>query len=413
MFAETLARLYPLSTNYEYAAEIGLNLRGLAPGWWEKFEITHPQTRYPLPQAHGYAFIQWLETEADVDKLQLNELLTTVLQLAEPVLLTEIRAELECQERDYTQLHDSQNVAELFGQAVDLYAPVACLGYPDGMSFALDQWTRAALVGALTRECASRPASTREIGLAHSHFYLQNLLAFAANGGGKLTPETFVTADGERVILAAAGAVLTASRAALSGESEGVPLCLVRPGSHHAAKGRGGGTCLVNNLAIAAADALHSRRARKVAIIDLDAHHGNGTEDIFREDPRVFTLSIHQRSPFFPGTGEADERGRGQGRGYNLNLPVARNDDWLATLEMGLARVRAHRSDLILVEFSTDAHRADPVSDLELTDHDFAEAVHAIELIGSPVVYELGASSSERAWIGGVRALIEASSAHR
>jgi hypothetical protein len=125
MFAETLARLYPLSTNYEYAAEIGLNLRGLAPGWWEKFEITHPQTRYPLPQAHGYAFIQWLETEADVDKLQLNELLTTVLQLAEPVLLTEIRAELECQERDYTQLHDSQNVAELFGQAVDLYAPVA------------------------------------------------------------------------------------------------------------------------------------------------------------------------------------------------------------------------------------------------------------------------------------------------
>jgi acetoin utilization deacetylase AcuC-like enzyme len=165
-------------------------------------------------------------------------------------------------------------------------------------------------------------------------------------------------------------------------------------------------------LAVAATEALRGR-ANSVAIIDIDAHHGNGTEDIFNEDPRVFTLSIHQAPPFFPGTGGADENGRGRGRGHNLNLPVAPDEDWLGALELGLSHVQRQRPQLILVEFSTDAHRADPVSDLQLSDQDFEDAVHMIESLGAPTVYELGASLSERAWVGGVRALVVAASTHR
>jgi acetoin utilization deacetylase AcuC-like enzyme len=412
MLTDDVERLWPLSSSYEYAAELGLALRNLAPGWWQEFERRQSPARYPLPQAQGYAFLVWLENNDETDFAQLRDLLVMALQSAEPALLAEITAALACRERDYVSLGDPFPPHDLFEQTVDVYAPVACLGYPNNSSLFLDQWTQHALVNASARECASAPASALDLARAHSHFYLQGLFAFAAAGGGALTPETIVTADAERSVCAAAGALIAASQAALAGEHEGVPLCLVRPGSHHAEKSRGGGTCLINNLAVAAACALHGR-ARAVAIVDLDAHHGNGTENIFREDPRVFTLSIHQHAPFFPGTGASDENGRGRGRGHNLNLPVSPEDDWLGALELGLTHVQRQRPDLILVEYSTDAHRADPASELELSDQDYADAVHMIESLGAPVVYELGASLSERAWVGGVRALIEASAAHR
>lgn len=407
MLHENIEKLWPLSESYEYAAEVGLALRNVAPGWWQEFERQVIRSRFPLPQAQGFAFLRWLEESPEVTTEELESRTAAVLLSAESPLRMELEASVACRQRSHDSPGDPFPPHELFEQPVALWSPVACAGYPEGASSYLDEWTRTALSGANITMMHAPPATVRELAAVHAHHYIQGLLGLAQAGGGLLTPETLVTPDAELSILAAAGAVMDASRRALKGERDHVPLCLARPGSHHAQRDRGGGTCLINNLAVAAADALN-HNARAVAIVDVDAHHGNGTEDIFREDPRVFTFSIHQEGPFFPGTGSSDELGRGQGRGKNLNVPVHPNEDWLGNLERGLVAVARHRPQLILVEFSTDAHRADPASDLQLSDQDYEDAVRMIESIGAPVVYELGASQSERAWTGGVRALVEA-----
>ena len=238
------------------------------------------------------------------------------------------------------------------------------------------------------------------------------MFAFARAGGGLLTPETLVTPDSELAVRASAGAVIEATRRALAGDP-GPHLVAARPGSHHAERSRAGGTNLVNNLAVAAAFALR-RGVRAVGVVDLDAHHGNGTEQIFREDERVFTLSAHQDGAFFPGTGSREERGRGAGLGANLNVTVSPDraqsaaSDWLGHVQLGLAQLARSRPRLILVQFSADAHRADAVSDLHASDADFAAAVRAIYALRAPVVFELGAASCERAWVGALRALVQA-----
>lgn len=416
MLLNDIRALWPLSKTYEWAAEIGLAIRQECPGWWKEFEEKTELDQHTLPQAAGYNFLRWLERHPELvtveGRAELAETIASALLHASEPMREEIKASLECLSRPAGDIDDPFPPDELSGQEVTLYTAQDCWGYPNGATSYLDEWTEEALEGAHVVRKDSEPASFSQLARVHSPYYLEGLARLADSGGGLITPETLVTPLAMKAVCAASGTLIAATKDALQG-LQGIPLCLVRPGSHHATRLRGGGTCLVNNIAVACIQALNWRQIRKAAIIDLDAHHGNGTEAIFYEDQRVFTLSIHQRPPFFPGTGHKDDLGQGQGRGFNLNLPVGPDDDWLGTLETGLLKVQRHEPDIIYVELSTDAHRADPVSDLHLSDRDYGQAVHMIESLRAPSVYELGASTSKRAWVGGVRATILAAAGPR
>ena len=152
-------------------------------------------------------------------------------------------------------------------------------------------------------------------------------------------------------------------------------LCLVRPPGHHALAGQAMGFCIFNNVAVGAAAAIEEFGLDRVLIVDFDVHHGNGTQAIFWEDPRVGFLSIH-RWPFYPGSGSADERGGGDGWGTTVNLPIEAGtpreeylDDFTARLQSFAAHIRPQ---LVLVSAGFDAHRSDPLGNLGLEAEDYA-----------------------------------------
>src|SRR5262249_7193591 len=150
---------------------------------------------------------------------------------------------------------------------------------------------------------------------------------------------------------------------------KGPAFALVRPPGHHAERDRATGFCLYNNAAIAAAHA-RARGARRVAVIDYDVHHGNGTQHIFEEDPDVLYVSTHQ-FPYYPGTGAADETGKGQGAGFTVNLPLeagaAAEDYRAAFTEVILPVLRQFRPDVMVVSAGFDAHERDPLAGMRLT----------------------------------------------
>ncbi len=187
-----------------------------------------------------------------------------------------------------------------------------------------------------------------------------------------LDADTAVSPGSWGAATAAAGCVLTAIDAVLSGSAMNA-FCAVRPPGHHATAGQAMGFCLFNNVAIGARYA-QTVGLQRVLIIDWDVHHGNGTEAIFYSDPDVFYLSMHQ-APHYPGTGANSHRGTGPGEGANLNLPVPPNlpanryvEEFLAGLESALA---TFSPDIILVSAGFDAAHGDPLAGLTLTPLDF------------------------------------------
>ena len=164
-------------------------------------------------------------------------------------------------------------------------------------------------------------------------------------------------------------------------------------GLHHAHPDRASGFCLLNDIAVAVRD-LQRRGARRIAVLDVDAHHGDGTQAIFWEED-VLVVSLHEHGDrFFPGTGAASETGGGRGAGHTLNLPLPRgtaDDTFLAALDLALTRVRAYRPEILILQFGTDGHAEDPFAHLELTDAAFvaiAERAHALahEICGGALV---------------------------
>jgi acetoin utilization deacetylase AcuC-like enzyme len=186
--------------------------------------------------------------------------------------------------------------------------------------------------------------------------------------------DTFTSPESDDIARLAAGAVLTGVDRALDGVKGSRALVLVRPPGHHAEADRAMGFCLYSNIAIGAAYA-RSRGCARVAIVDYDVHHGNGTQWIFYEDPTVFFASSHQY-PFYPGTGAASERGRGDGVGFTLNIPleIGATD---AEIEEKYARevlpaVRAFKPSLLMVSAGFDAHELDPLGQLRMTTAGFS-----------------------------------------
>nr|WP_283251098.1 histone deacetylase [Rhabdothermincola salaria] len=222
------------------------------------------------------------------------------------------------------------------------------------------------------------PASWAAIERVHPDRYLLGLEELSAIGGGHIDADTVVSEESFAAVLRAAGAGLDAVDRLDAGEAD-VAFCAVRPPGHHATPRQAMGFCLVNNVAVTAA-AL-ADRGERVLIVDYDAHHGNGTQDIFFRDPRVTYVSFHEY-PLYPGTGAMDETGWGDGVGTTVNFPIpagATGD----VLRLGLDTVVAPLVERwaptwLLISAGFDAHRRDPLTGLELTAGDFADITAAL-----------------------------------
>jgi acetoin utilization deacetylase AcuC-like enzyme len=194
-------------------------------------------------------------------------------------------------------------------------------------------------------------------------------------------PDTLVSgATWEAVLGSSGGGILAAERV-----GDGVfssAFVATRPPGHHATATEARGFCLVNHVAVVARHLQATGRAERVAIIDWDVHHGDGTQAIFEEDPSVFFLSLHQAPPFYPGTGRADEVGRGAGRGTTLNVPLPAGTDGAAFGEaLGAALERAaatFRPDVVLISAGYDALEADPLGGMALQPGDYFDLTEQV-----------------------------------
>jgi acetoin utilization deacetylase AcuC-like enzyme len=223
---------------------------------------------------------------------------------------------------------------------------------------------------------AGRRALVSEILLAHEHYYHDLVYRDVETFADVLrTGDTAICEDSYDVALEATGAVLAAADGVMRGDLASA-FCAVRPPGHHATSARGMGFCIFNHVAVAARYLQSKHGVGKVAIIDWDVHHGNGTEAIFIEDPSVLYVSLHEEN-MYPYTGYASERGRGEGEGFNLNIPLPENSDGEMALREWAARldptVDAFQPDFLLISAGFDARVDDPIGGLRWTDDTFAE----------------------------------------
>ena len=215
------------------------------------------------------------------------------------------------------------------------------------------------------------PAAEALIRSVHEARYLQGLDRAAENGGGYLDPDTYMTATSMLAARTAAGAVVTGVERVLDGTLSSA-FAVVRPPGHHAEFNRAMGFCLLNNVAVGVF-AARARGIKRLAIIDFDVHHGNGTQHSFELDPDLFYASTHQ-APFYPGTGAAQERGR-HGTVHNFPLPAGTGDDRFLSVYRDSVEpaLDGFKPELILVSAGFDAHRDDPLGGLEVTTEAYSE----------------------------------------
>jgi acetoin utilization deacetylase AcuC-like enzyme len=248
-----------------------------------------------------------------------------------------------------------------------------------------------------------RAATDQDLERVHTREHIDAIVA-ARGKATMIDEDTFTSPDSEAIARLAAGAVLTGVDHVMDGPARSRALAMVRPPGHHAEADRAMGFCLYSSVAVGAAYA-RSRGCERVAIVDYDVHHGNGTQWIFYEDPTVLFVSSHQY-PFYPGTGAASERGRGAGEGFTLNLPLpaGTKDDAIERLyaEQAFPLLRQFTPDLVMVSAGFDAHERDPLGQLRMTTAGFERLTGALvtladELCDGRIVfvteggYDLGA----------------------
>jgi acetoin utilization deacetylase AcuC-like enzyme len=219
---------------------------------------------------------------------------------------------------------------------------------------------------------APREATIEQLGRVHDAGYLRRL-AETAGRSLSLDPDTYTSPESYQIARLAAGAAIDAVERVMGG-SHTAAMALVRPPGHHAERDRAMGFCLLNNVAVAAAHA-RAQGAAKVAIVDYDVHHGNGTQHIFESDPHVLYVSTHQ-FPYYPGTGAADEIGRGGGCGFTVNIPMeigAVDADYQLVFAKVVSPVLLQfEPDLVIVSAGFDAHERDPLGGMRLSTPAFA-----------------------------------------
>jgi acetoin utilization deacetylase AcuC-like enzyme len=229
----------------------------------------------------------------------------------------------------------------------------------------------------------TRAISEAELAWNHTADYIAQVRRAADGGGGFLDMDTYVAAASYEAALKAAGGLIELTAAVLEGRLDN-GFALVRPPGHHALRSRGMGFCLFNNVALAAYAALETHGLERVLIVDFDVHHGNGTQDSFDQDPRVFYFSTHQY-PHYPGTGHWQETGHGQGQGTTANVPLPHGvgdagfalifEDFLWPL------AERYQPQLILVSAGYDAHWADPLAGIELSITGYAQLARSLKAL--------------------------------
>ena len=214
---------------------------------------------------------------------------------------------------------------------------------------------------------APRAATTEQLARVHDRGYLRRI-SETSGRASQLDPDTYTSPESHEVALLAAGAAIDAVERVMA-DSHRAAVAMVRPPGHHAERDRAMGFCLYNNVAVAAAHA-RALGAEKVAIVDYDVHHGNGTQHIFEADPHVLYISTHQ-FPYYPGTGAAGDVGREAGKGFTVDVPLevgAVDEDYqLVFADVVLPVLRQFGPDLIIVSAGFDAHERDPLGGMRLS----------------------------------------------
>lgn len=225
-------------------------------------------------------------------------------------------------------------------------------------------------------ELTPRPAEMQWLTQIHSPRYIEEIRRICADGGGYLDQgDTPVCPASYEIALLSAGALLSACDAVMTGQARRA-FSAARPPGHHAEPDRPMGFCLFANVAVAAKYLQKKYKVETVAIVDFDVHHGNGTQAAFEDDPSVLFISLHQHpGTCYPGTGYASEVGEGAGRGTKLNIPMmpgSGDDEYRAAFEQQvLPKIDRFKPHAILVSAGFDAHRDDPLAQIELSEEGF------------------------------------------
>ncbi|MDD5039273.1 MAG: histone deacetylase, partial [Dehalococcoidales bacterium] len=226
-----------------------------------------------------------------------------------------------------------------------------------------------------------RAASVEEIALVHQRQYISYIQDAAQHGGGWLDSDTVISPGSYTAALYAAGGAIRGTEAVMNREADSI-FALVRPPGHHATSRQAMGFCLFNNIAIATRYALANNKLERVAIIDFDVHHGNGTQDAFYNDPHVLYVSAHLH-PFYPGTGNINEMGTGLAKGTKVNipLPAGSGDAEYSQVfdQIIIPVVKLFKPQLILVSAGYDAHWADDLATMQVSTTGFTQMVKSIK----------------------------------
>jgi len=214
----------------------------------------------------------------------------------------------------------------------------------------------------------------------HSEEYIQLMASCCKNKLVMLDADTVVCPDSYRIALLAAGGVLSAVDEVVDKRIKNA-FCAVRPPGHHAEKERAIGFCIFNNIAIGTRYVQEKHKLKKVLIVDWDAHHGNGTQKIFYDDPSVFYFSIHQY-PFYPGTGAESDKGEREGEGFTFNIPMCAgsgDSEYIEVFENIFFPVALKFApDFIFISAGFDGHQGDPLTNLNLTADGFKRMTEVV-----------------------------------